>query len=502
MNTSTRSALWRRYGAVCALTLLGWLAAGGPASAHSRPAASPAAAYTIRFQVYDALPSNPITVSSKEVNAGHWRNEPSNANLVHIDDYTLLSNNGLATADITYRIGDTGYTFYVSGTRNFLGEHDASCVVKNPSRQNVTTPYKCEERNTTGADMDAYFVLEPSDAATHTVTNDDQFNRRDMLEAWCGGNSTYASCDSLKPSNIDDGLGAFRVTSDTLVNCTTSNSTQSLGYTDGTTTTNTVGTKVEISGKLFGIVQTKLEVSYQHAWAESHSVTKTVTITVAPGEYGWIATAQRMQNVTADFHVTLGNQTYDVPNVTVSAPMTSDGSNVYVTKTEKIDDKAGVCSGKDGASFLQPSPVAPVAGGLYNIAVAGSNQRVLSAPNSSRDAVQLELGQSSDGRNQQWRFIESPANADYFEVQSDNNPKLCLDLSGTDGKSILQWPCSHTDNELWSVTYDPTNRGFRISDKAEPDKALDTEGGKVEPGTKIVASDGAAARRWVFKRVG
>jgi hypothetical protein len=30
---------------------------------------------------------------------------------VHIDDYTLLSNNGLATADITYRIGDTGYTF-------------------------------------------------------------------------------------------------------------------------------------------------------------------------------------------------------------------------------------------------------------------------------------------------------------------------------------------------------------------------------------------------------
>jgi Ricin-type beta-trefoil lectin domain-like len=256
-----------------------------------------------------------------------------------------------------------------------------------------------------------------------------------MLEAWCAANSTYASCDSLKPSNIDDGLGAFRVTSDTLVNCTTSNSTQSLGYTDGTTTTNTVGTKVEISGKLFGIVQTKLEVSYQHAWAESHSVTKTVTITVAPGEYGWIATAQRMQNVTADFHVTLGNQTYDVPN-------------------------------------------------------------------SSRDAVQLELGKSSDGRNQQWRFIESPANADYFEVQSDNNPKLCLDLSGTDGKSILQWPCSHTDNELWSVTYDPTNKGFRISDKAEPDKALDTEGGKVEPGTKIVASDAAAARRWVFKRVG
>jgi hypothetical protein len=61
---------------------------------------------------------------------------------------------------------------------------------------------------------------------------------------------------------------------------------------------------------------------------------------------------------------------------------------------------------------------------------------------------------------------------------------------------------SHTDNELWSVTYDPTNKGFRISDKAEPDKALDTEGGKVEPGTKIVASDAAAARRWVFKRVG
>jgi phosphohistidine phosphatase len=165
-----------------------------------------------------------------------------------------------------------------------------------------------------------------------------------------------------------------------------------------------------------------------------------VTITVAPGEYGWIATAQRMQNVTADFHVTLGNQTYDVPNVTARAPMTSDSSNVYVTKTEKIDDKAGVCSGKDGASFLQPSPVAPVAGGLYNIAVSGSNQRVLSAPNRSRDAVQLELGQSSDGRNQPWRFIESPANADYFEVQSDNNPKLCLDLSGTDGKSILQWP--------------------------------------------------------------
>jgi hypothetical protein len=57
-------------------------------------------------------------------------------------------------------------------------------------------------------------------------------------------------------------------------------------------------------------------------------------------------------------------------------------------------------------------------------------------------------------------------------------------------------------NELWSITYDPTGKGFRISDKAEPDKALDTEGGKVDPGTKIVASDATAARRWVFKRVG
>jgi hypothetical protein len=398
---------------------------------------------------------------------------------VHIDDYTLLSNNGLATADITYRIGDTGYTFYVSGTRNFLGEHDASCVVKNPSRQNVTTPYKCEERNTTGADMDAYFVLEPSDAATHTVTNDDQFNRRDMLEAWCAANSTYASCDSLKPSNIDDGLGAFRVTSDTLVNCTTSNSTQSLGYTDGTTTTNTVGTKVEISGKLFGIVQTRLEVSYQHAWAESHSVTKD------GDDHGRAGRVRLDRDRPADAKRDRG-LSRDVGQPDLRRPerhgqgADDQRQQQRLRHQDRKDRRQGRGLQRQGRSLVpaafarRPGRRRPVQHRRLGVQPAGAERPeqvarcrpararpVLRRPQPAV-AVHRKPGQRRLLRGSERQQPEAVSRSQRHRRQE--HPPVAV---------------SHTDNELWSVTYDPTNKGFRISDKAEPDKALDTEGGKV-----------------------
>jgi hypothetical protein len=501
----------RGRGAIFFLVLVGLLLSSGPAIAQRRlgaggsPVASPTAAYTIRFQVYDALPSSPLVVTDKHNSAGHWRNQPSGANLVHVDDFTLLSDSGLASGDTTYRIGDTGYTAWVNGTRNFLGQHDANCGVKNANGQSVSSPYKCEEQNTTGADMDAYFVIEPSGAASHVITNNDQFNRRDVLEAWCGGDSRYASCQAVKPDNIDQTIGPFKVTSSTLVNCTTSSSSQSLAYADATSETNTIGTKLEISGKLLDLIQTKLEVSYQHAWSATHTVTKTVTINVAPGEYGWIASAQRMQNVTGSFHVVLGNQTYDVDNVTITAPLASDDSNIWVTKTEKIADKDGVCAGKGGSNFFQASPLAPVGGGLYDIGVVGSNQHVVEAPGGSRDAVALKLGQFADGqRGQQWRFIESSGNPDYFIIQSDNNPNMCLNLSGTDARTIYQWPCQTpvSDNELWTVRYDPGAKGYEVMDKSHPDKALATDAGNLAVGTDIIAAAADTARRWVFTRAG
>ncbi|MEU5211681.1 hypothetical protein [Streptomyces sp. NPDC020742] len=183
---------------------------------------------------------------------------------------------------------------------------------------------------------------------------------RQQLVADCA--SGEGKCTFNEPKLGEAYLGDFRRVSNSLYNCSTSDATQSMSWSDTVGSTDSAGVSVTAGGKIADLIDLSVTATYSHTWSSSHTEDSALNMTVKPGEVGWISRAQVMQTVTGTWQTHYdspkwGHYYWFVPDtVTGPAPNGTDGQSSAVTvKTRKMTakEKASCSSGlRKGHAFV------------------------------------------------------------------------------------------------------------------------------------------------------
>lgn len=183
---------------------------------------------------------------------------------------------------------------------------------------------------------------------------------REQLIADCA--SGDGKCSFNEPVLGKAFLGDFRQVSNSLYNCSTSDATQSMGWSDTVGSTDSAGVSVTAGGKIAGLIDLSVTATYSHTWSSSHTENSSLNMTVKPGEVGWISRAQVMQTVSGTWQTHYdspkwGHYFWFVPDkVTGPAANGTDGrSNAVTVKTRKMTtaEKKSCSSGlRKGHAFV------------------------------------------------------------------------------------------------------------------------------------------------------
>ncbi|MEU7058302.1 hypothetical protein [Streptomyces sp. NPDC046197] len=184
---------------------------------------------------------------------------------------------------------------------------------------------------------------------------------RQELSADC--ESGTGKCTFNSPQLAKAYLGSFRQVSDYLFNCSSSDATQTMTWSDTVGTTDSLGLSVTAGGKIAGIIDLSVTASYNHSWSSTHAESSSLNMTVKPGEVGWISRAQVMQQVTGTWQTH-----YDSPEwghyywffedtVTGPAENGTDGkNNAVVVRTRKLtaaEKRSCTANRHEGRAFVQ-----------------------------------------------------------------------------------------------------------------------------------------------------
>ncbi|MFI1801880.1 hypothetical protein ACH427_31705 [Streptomyces sp. NPDC020379] len=163
----------------------------------------------------------------------------------------------------------------------------------------------------------------------------------DQIMADCA--SGVGKCTFNDPKIGKAFLGNQRRVSDELHNCSSSDATQTLSWSDTVGSSDSAGVTISAGGKIAGIIDVSVQASYSHTWSSSHSETSSLTVTVKPGEVGWVSRAQAMQNISGTWQThydspKAGHYYWYLPDtVTGPAPNGTDGvHNAVVVKTRPM----------------------------------------------------------------------------------------------------------------------------------------------------------------------
>ncbi|WP_262387059.1 hypothetical protein [Streptomyces sp. TRM49041] len=188
----------------------------------------------------------------------------------------------------------------------------------------------------------------------------DQPTRQELTGDCASG---LGKCTFNEPVLGEAYLGEFRQVSDSLYNCSTSDATQTMSWSDSVGSTDSVGVSVTAGGKIAGLVDLSVTATYGHTWSSTHTEGSSLHMTVRPGEVGWISRAQVMQRVSGTWQTH-----YDSPKwghyywfwkdtITGPAKNGTDGkNNVVVVKTRKMTaDERRSCGSDDheGRAFAE-----------------------------------------------------------------------------------------------------------------------------------------------------
>ncbi|MCX5052394.1 MULTISPECIES: hypothetical protein [unclassified Streptomyces] len=155
--------------------------------------------------------------------------------------------------------------------------------------------------------------------------------------------SGEGKCSFNSPKIGEAYLGKPRQVSELLYNCTASSASQSMSWADTVGSSQSVGGSVTVGGGIEGIVTASVTATYNYTWQSSHTETSSFTVTVQPGEVGWISRAQVMQQITGTWQTHYddprwGHYYWFVPDV-ITGPATNgtDGKHsAVVVKSRKM----------------------------------------------------------------------------------------------------------------------------------------------------------------------
>lgn len=167
--------------------------------------------------------------------------------------------------------------------------------------------------------------------------------------------SGAGKCSFNSPRLGEAYLGKPRQVSDLLYNCTASPASQSLSWADTVGSSHSVGGSITVGGGIEGIITASVTATYNYTWQSSHTETSSYTVTVKPGEVGWITRAQVMQQISGTWQTHYddpkwGHYYWFVPDtVTGPAPNGTDGRhNAVVARSRRMTaEEKKLCSTQD-----------------------------------------------------------------------------------------------------------------------------------------------------------
>ncbi|WP_107374460.1 DUF4148 domain-containing protein [Streptomyces abyssalis] len=171
--------------------------------------------------------------------------------------------------------------------------------------------------------------------------DEEQPTTRELLEQCDNGTDKCVFHPSGAPV---DSMGEPHQVGDSAFNCTKDLQRSTVGWSDTTGETNTVGVSMKAQYGFTKLFSVTIEASYSHSWESSHTEQEQTNVEVKPGEVGWITREAAMEEVNGTYEMHFedkfyGHHIWYVPFTAkgpkADAPSTKTQHTRKMTKKEK-----------------------------------------------------------------------------------------------------------------------------------------------------------------------
>ncbi|HWM38280.1 MAG TPA: hypothetical protein VNS49_14305 [Streptomyces sp.] len=142
---------------------------------------------------------------------------------------------------------------------------------------------------------------------TSATADEEQPTTRELLEKCNDGTDVCV----FHPSGLpEDSMGDAHQVGDSAFNCTKDLQRSTVGWSDTTGETNTVGVSMTAEYGFTDLFKVTITASYSHSWESSHTEEQQTNVEVKPGQVGWITREAAMQEVEGTYEMHFEDKFY------------------------------------------------------------------------------------------------------------------------------------------------------------------------------------------------
>jgi len=178
---------------------------------------------------------------------------------------------------------------------------------------------------------------------TAAQADEEQPTTRELLEKCNDGTDVCV----FHPSGLpEDSMGEAHQVGDSAFNCTADLQRSTVGWSDTTGETNSVGVSLSAEYGFAEVFKVSIETSYQHSWESSHTESEQTNVDVRPGEVGWVTREAQLQRVSGTYELHFPDRFYghyywyvpfDATGPLPDAPSTKTQHTRAMTDQEKAE---------------------------------------------------------------------------------------------------------------------------------------------------------------------
>ncbi|MDA2815138.1 hypothetical protein O4J56_31140 [Nocardiopsis sp. RSe5-2] len=182
-------------------------------------------------------------------------------------------------------------------------------------------------------------------AAPAHADHEDTPTSRQLLELCNNGTDV---CVFHPEGPVREHQAARHVVGSPVYNCTDREQWMTVGWSDTTSESNSVGLSLGGGYKFGEVFQVSFEATYGHEWKNSHTESQTTTVIAAPGEVGRVYVGPRMQTVNGTYELHFPDRYYGhyywyVPFEATGPTADQSGTITQSTRPMTSEERAAHC---------------------------------------------------------------------------------------------------------------------------------------------------------------
>jgi hypothetical protein len=121
---------------------------------------------------------------------------------------------------------------------------------------------------------------------------------------------SWADYCQFHPQSFWTYIGPAHQVGTTAFNCGSVTNSQTINWSDTTSSANSVGVSISASYKFAEVFEVSIETSYQHTWTEAHTDGQSDTVNVPAKYAGWMTRGTAKQEATGWYELHFGSRYY------------------------------------------------------------------------------------------------------------------------------------------------------------------------------------------------